>query len=135
MKILKLLTNPLQLPNIPLPVSEVQEVLVPLVGALYASKMLDGAPILFRSGGNLRHVVQDAVGIRTVLAVDLLDQVEIGKMVAVKDQIVGSPNQGNPVEGKANPLVGRADKVQQGNWEQTRVDDRRSYKNEEPRAK
>ena len=112
MEILKLLADSFQLPNIPLPISVIQEVFVPLVSALHTAEMLDRTPILLRSGRNLRHVVQDAIGISAILTVDLLDQVQVGKMVAVKSEIVRSTHRGNAINREAYPLVGRTDQIQ-----------------------
>ena len=109
--IMKSLTNPFQFPDITLPIAKVQEVLVPIMGALHAAKVLDRTPVLLRPSRNLCHVVQDAIGISAILTVDLLDQVEIGKMVTVKSEIVGSTHRGNTVNREADPLVGRADEI------------------------
>ena len=108
---MKLLPDLIQLTEITFPIAKVQEVLVPLMGALHAAKVLDRTPVLFRPGRNLRHVVQDAIGISAILTVDLLDQVEIRKMVTVKSEIVGSTHRGNAINREADPLVGRADEI------------------------
>ena len=134
MEILELLANPLEIPNIPLAVPEVQEVLIPFVGTLHTAEMLDRAPVLLGAGGDLDHIGQDSVRIGAVLAVDLLNQIQIREMVSVKGQIFGASDPGDPVDRKADPLVGRTDQIQQGDRDQTRVDDRDRQQNQESRA-
>jgi hypothetical protein len=58
-------------------ISEVVEMPIPFMRPLHATERLDGEPLLFRSRRNFRHIGKDAVGVGAVLAVHLLDQVEV----------------------------------------------------------
>ena len=101
------------------------------MGALHATEVLDRTPVLFRSRGNLRHVSQDSVGVGAVLAVDLLDQVQVLEMVPVKGQILPSPHIRDAVDRKAQPLIETANQVQQGDRDETGVNDRRGDQDQE----
>ena len=65
-------------------VTEIEEVLVSAVGAFNATRMLDRTPMLFRPGGNLGEIGEDAVDIGAIIAIQLLGKVEIAQAMAVE---------------------------------------------------
>ena len=52
----ELFSDLIQPSDVAFTIPEVDEMPVPFVGALHATEVLDGAPVLFRPCGNLRHV-------------------------------------------------------------------------------
>jgi|BarGraIncu00222A_1022003.scaffolds.fasta_scaffold102693_1 hypothetical protein len=67
--------------------------------------ILDRAEVLFCPRQYLGHVAHEPVAIFAVGAVKLFDEVEIGEVAPVEDEVVGPAHLRDAIDGKAGPLV------------------------------
>jgi hypothetical protein len=111
-------------------VTEIEEVLVSAVGAFNATRMLDRTPMLFRPGGNLGEIGEDAVDIGAIIAIQLLGKVEIAQAMAVEGKVFPAMNLRYSINRKTNRLVHGADQVGQSDWDDAQPNDWRRQQNE-----
>ena len=102
-------------------VAEVGKTLVVRVRAEHTAGMLDRTPIDLRARGHLAGERNGAVGVGAIGAVDLLDGVEIGQMVAVEDQVVAPTDSRDLVDRKTDRLKGHDPYVHQNHRDQQRI--------------
>jgi hypothetical protein len=96
--------------------------------------VLDRAPILFGARRDFAQVGGDAVAVRAVEAVELLDQVEVGQVLAVEDDVVGALHPGDAVDREADPLVQGDEQVHQQEGNPAGVDHRCGERHQQPRT-
>ena len=69
-----------------------------------AADMLDRTPVLFDPGRNFTEICRQAVAVGTVETVEFLDDVQIGQILTIEQQVFGAPDLWYPVNRKANRL-------------------------------
>lgn len=74
-KILEVASNLLDSGSVALSISVIEEILVTAVNPFHAQGVLDRTPILLRARRDFCHIGEDAIGVATILAVQLLDQI------------------------------------------------------------
>src|SRR5450830_1765039 len=87
--------------------------------------MLDRAPVLLGARRDLAREGDDAVGVGAIGAVELLQRIEIGEMVAVEHEIVGALDLGDAVDRKAYRLKNTDEEIEQQKRNDAGVDHRR----------
>src|SRR5450830_1255632 len=87
--------------------------------------MLDRAPVLLGARRNLAREGDDAVGVGAIGAVELLQRIEIGEMVAVEHEIVGAFDLGDAIDRKAYRLKNTDEEIEQQKRNDAGVDHRR----------
>jgi hypothetical protein len=108
-----------------------EEMRVSVMDALDSSRMPDRTPVLLRSRCNLHNVRQQPVGIRAVRAVQRLEDIQVSQFAPVNRHIVPAPRFRYAVNGKANRLVHRNEKVKQHKRNNTGVNKWRRQDHEE----
>src|ERR1019366_2778778 len=86
-------------------VAEIRKTLVVRVWTEHPAGVLDRAPVDLGARRHLAHEGDHAIAIGAIGAIDLLDDVEIGEMVAVEHQIVAAVHFWNFVDRKADRLI------------------------------
>ena len=97
--------------------------------------MLDRTPILLSAGTDFPDVGNKSVGVGTVEAVEFLNDVQVGELLAVVHQIVGALHLGNSIHGEAGRLVEGYEQIQEEKGYETGIDDRGGQDIEGMRAK
>lgn len=75
-------------------------------------RMFDRAKILLGTRGNFKGVGNQSIGIRTVQAMKLIKDIEIGQMSMIKNDIVGPARLGDAVDRERSGLVNRDEKIE-----------------------
>ncbi|OIQ65420.1 hypothetical protein GALL_530210 [mine drainage metagenome] len=109
----------------PLGVAEIGKALIVRMRPEHAAGVLDRAPINLGTRRHLAHERDRTVGIGAIGAIDLLDDVEIGEMVAVEHEVVAAAHFWNLVDRKADRLIGHGRDVEQRDGDNQRIDHRR----------
>src|ERR1035437_1445067 len=109
----------------PFGVAEVGETLVVRVRAEHPAGMLDRAPVNLGARRHLAHKGDRTIGVRTISAIDLLDDVEVGEMMAVEHQVIAAAHLRNLVDRKADRLIRHDPDVEQRDRDYKRIDHRR----------
>ena len=78
-----------------------------------APSVLDRAPILFGATGNFTDIGDEPIAIRTISAVELFENVQVGEMMTVEDQKVAAAHLWNAVNREADKLINGDEQVQQ----------------------
>src|SRR3954470_22673431 len=84
--------------------------------------VLDGTPVLFCTCRDFPHVRDQSVGVTAEGAVGSLDAVQIGKLVAVDDEVRSASNTGYAVDRKTDRLIERHPDVDKRKRDEQRVD-------------
>ena len=90
--------------------------------------MLDRAPILLGTCGDLTRVGEQSVGVAAVRAVHLFDRVQVRQLVPVHHEIARTRHHCDPVDRKAHPLIQGDPHVQHKQGHDQRVNDRSGQK-------
>src|ERR1039457_6190982 len=96
-----------------LSVAEIRKTLVMRVRPQHPAGMLDRAPVNLGARRHLARKRDRAIGVGAIGAIDLLDDVEIGEMVAVEHQVIAAAHLWNPVDRKADRLIRHDPDVEQ----------------------
>src|SRR5579862_2239118 len=94
-------------------VSVRQEMRVPVVRVLNPSRVPDRAPMLLGSTRDFHNEGEHSVSIRAVQAIESFDRVQVSQFVPVDRDIVPAARLGDAVDGKADGLIHRNEKIQQ----------------------
>src|SRR5580693_5342604 len=87
--------------------------------------MFDGTEVLFGAGRDLDHVSQQPIGVGTVNASHLFDQVQIPEAASIKYQVISARDLGYAIDRKANGLVEGNCQIQKQEGNRAQVNDRR----------
>ena len=93
-------------------VAEIEKFLVMRVVMWATEGMFNGAKVLLCPGRHLPYVGDQAVGIATVVAIEMFDPVQVRKMSTVKEDVTRTVNLGHLIDGKADRLVDPNPKVE-----------------------
>jgi hypothetical protein len=83
-------------------------VTIVLVRSTDALGMPNRTPILFGPAGDFTHVRENAIRVSAVQAVELLDRIQVGEVLAIDDDIPPPRDPCDAVGTKANRLIQRA---------------------------
>ena len=75
--------------------------------------MFDGTPILLSARGDFPGVADDSVAVGAIGAIQLLERIEVGKVMPVEDQIIASPHLGDAIGTEAGRLVEDQKEIEQ----------------------
>src|SRR5580700_9489885 len=98
---------------------------------LEAARVLDRAPMLFRSSRNFAGIREEAVAVRAVDAVDPLHQVQVPELASIEDKVIRARDLWNAINREANRLINDQEEIDQQKWNDTHVDYRRRQNREE----
>src|SRR5450759_5746402 len=90
--------EPLEPQLVVLRIAVLEEARVPIVGGNDPAGVFDGATVLLAARRDLPEVRGKAVGVSALAAVQLLERVEVGEVLAVEDHVVGAPRLRDPVD-------------------------------------
>ncbi len=90
----------------------------------HAAGVLDRAPTDLGARGDLAEEGGQAVGVGAVGAADLLDRVQIGEVMAVEHEIVAAAHLRDPVDRKADRLIGHHGEIEQHHRDDQGIDHR-----------
>ena len=82
-----------------------EEVVITTMGGLDSPDMLNRTPVLLGTGGNFPSIGGETISVSAVEAVELFNNVQIGEILAIKEQILGALHLGNTVDWKTGTLV------------------------------
>jgi hypothetical protein len=129
----KLLPQPLQPLAEALGVPEFKELRITTMGGLDPAGMLDRAPVLLGARRDLSGEGGDPVSVGTVETVEFLDDVQIGEVLAVEDEVIRPSGFGDAVDGKADDLIDGEEEIQEEERDEPRIDERSGNYVEGPR--
>jgi len=94
-------------------------------------RVADRAPVLFGARRDLHDIREDAIAIGAVGAIDSLKQIQVAKLSPVENDEVGAPHFGDAVQRKREGLKDRDKQIQQNEWNNASVNERRGQTHEE----
>ncbi|MPL82868.1 hypothetical protein SDC9_28817 [bioreactor metagenome] len=115
-------------------IAEIAELAVIDMRALHPPRVLDRAPVFLGPRRHLADIGDDAVAIAAIHAVQLLDAVQIGQVMAVDHHMVAPAHLLDAVNRKADRLVDRDEQIKQREGDHHGVDQRRGQHDERPGA-
>ena len=96
--------------------------------------MLDRAPVLLGPGGDLAGIGGNTVSVGTIETVEFLDQVEVGQVLAVENDVVGPTHLRNAIDRETDALIDGHEEVHQDEGNPAGVDHRRRENHQQPRT-
>ena len=81
--------------------------------ALHPPCMLDRAPVLLGTCSNLTSISNNTIAVRAISTIKSFNQIQIGELVAIKDQIVTPSDFNYPVHRKTDELIQRKQQIKQ----------------------
>ena len=79
---------------------------------LKSPRVLDRAPVLLGSSGNLRDVRQHSVPIGAVQAVETFESIQIPQLIAINCNVISAPRFRYSIHRKANSLINGNKKIE-----------------------
>src|SRR4029079_16595570 len=92
-------------PPISLGIAVVDEVAIVLVRSTDAPRVPNRTPILLGQPRDITYVGKHAVGVPTEHAIELLDRIQVGEMLAINDHVPGPTDTRDAVDAKADGLI------------------------------
>lgn len=124
--IFKLVAHTLESLFVPVRIAVIKELGVTVMGAVNTLSMFDWAPVLFSTCHYLLNVGQDSVAIAAIDAVEFFNQVEVGKLMPIDDEVVPTAYPRDTIGAEADVLIGSYRQINNQYWKDHSIDDRRS---------